>query len=168
MTDSGHIEIYRAEDGQARIEVRLEQDTLWLSQARMAVLFEKDSDTIGLHLKNVFEEGELDPAATAEESSVVRQEGKRQVRRTIRFYNLDAILSVGYRVRVPSADHQGGVDPVIGAKPWSSESVALPRSSSPAPLPVALTYCASISSALSKASKKGKAMEAMAEVSLQS
>ncbi|WP_243443720.1 RhuM family protein [Psychrobacter sp. JCM 18903] len=69
-----------------------------LSQAQLATLFEKDSDTIGLHLKNIYKEGELDPEATTEQSSVVRQEGNRQVRRNIRFYNLDAIISVGYRV----------------------------------------------------------------------
>jgi hypothetical protein len=90
--------IYQREDGQSAVEVRLEQDTLWLSQAQIAVLFDKDSDTIGLHLRNVYESGELDEKATTEESSVVRQEGKRQVRRTIRFYNLDAIISIGYRV----------------------------------------------------------------------
>ncbi len=91
------IEIYQAEDGQD-IQVRLEQETLWLSQTQMSELFGKDSDTIGLHLKNIFKEGELDSEATTEDSSVVRQEGKRQVRRKIKFYNLDAIISVGYRV----------------------------------------------------------------------
>ena len=92
------IEIYQTDDGQTQIDVRFEQDTIWLSQAQMAELFEKDSDTIGLHLKNIFETGELDPQPTTEESSVVRQEGKRKVKRTIKFYNLDAIISVGYRV----------------------------------------------------------------------
>ncbi|MDE0844252.1 RhuM family protein [Psychrobacter pacificensis] len=92
------FEIYTTDDGQTQIEIRLEQETLWLSQAQMATLFDKDSDTIGLHLKNIYKEGELDQTATTEESSVVRQEGSRQVRRKIRFYNLDAIISVGYRV----------------------------------------------------------------------
>ncbi|MGO3282802.1 MAG: RhuM family protein [Psychrobacter sp.] len=92
------FEIYVADDGQTQIEIRLEQETLWLSQAQMATLFDKDSDTIGLHLKNIYKEGELDQSATTEQSSVVRQEGQRQVRRNIRFYNLDAIISVGYRV----------------------------------------------------------------------
>ena len=103
MTDATNdktakVEIYESADGQAQIEIRLEHDTLWLSQAQLATLFEKDSDTIGLHLKNIYKEGELDPEATTEQSSVVRQEGNRQVRRNIRFYNLDAIISVGYRV----------------------------------------------------------------------
>jgi len=96
--DAVKVEIYESDDGQTQIEIRLEHDTLWLSQAQLATLFEKDSDTIGLHLKNIYKEGELDPEATTEQSSVVRQEGKRQVRRNIRFYNLDAIISVGYRV----------------------------------------------------------------------
>ncbi len=92
------IEIFQSEDGQTQVEVRFEQDTLWLSQPQMAELFGKDSDTIGLHLKNIYESGELKQPATTEESSVVRQEGKRKVKRKIKFYNLDAIISVGYRV----------------------------------------------------------------------
>ena len=98
MTSASHIEIYQTDDGQTRIELRLEQDTLWLSQAQMAKLFEKDTDTISLHLKNIYQEGELEESSTTEDSSVVRQEGKREVRRKIRFYNLDAAISVGYRV----------------------------------------------------------------------
>ena len=97
-TSPSNIEIYQSEDGQARIEIRLEHNTLWLSQAQMSDIFYKDTDTIGLHLKNIFIEGELEEKATTEDYSVVRQEGKRQVRRKIRFYNLDAIISVGYRV----------------------------------------------------------------------
>lgn len=92
------IEIFETADGQAQIEVRFEQETIWLSQVQMADLFDKDSDTIGLHLKNIFKTKELDESATTEESSVVRREGQRQVRRRIKFYNLDAIISVGYRV----------------------------------------------------------------------
>ena len=98
MTGKTAIEIYQGSDGKAAIEIRLEKDTLWLSQAQLAELFEKDRDTIGLHLKNIFKEGELNKEETTEDSSVVRQEGARQVRRTITFYNLDAIISVGYRV----------------------------------------------------------------------
>ncbi|MDH4286370.1 MAG: virulence RhuM family protein, partial [Gallionella sp.] len=95
---TGQIAIYQTDDGQTQIDVRMEKDTLWLSQAQMSEVFDKDSDTIGLHLRNIYESGELDEGATTEDSSVVRQEGKRQVRRSIRFYNLDAIISVGYRV----------------------------------------------------------------------
>lgn len=98
MNEAGQIEIYQAEDGQTEIQVRLEKDTLWLSQAQMADLFDKDSDTIGLHLKNIYKSGELNRPATTEKSSVVQVEGTRKVRRKIQFYNLDAIISVGYRV----------------------------------------------------------------------
>lgn len=94
----GELVLYQAPDGSVDLDVRLERESLWLSQKQMALLFEKDSDTIGLHLNNIFKEGELDEEATAEESSVVQKEGGREVRRKIRFYNLDAIISVGYRV----------------------------------------------------------------------
>lgn len=80
------------------LEVRLEQDTVWLTQKQMSVLFDKDTDTIGLHLQNIYKENELEESATTGESSVVQMEGNRQVRRKVRFYNLDAIISVGYRV----------------------------------------------------------------------
>ncbi len=92
------IQIYKSADNQIQIEVRFEEDTVWLSQKMMAELFEKDSDTIGLHLKNIYAEEELEEKATTEFFSVVQTEGKRKVKRTIRFYNLDAIISVGYRV----------------------------------------------------------------------
>lgn len=92
------IVIFQSPDGQAQLDVRMDNQTVWLSQKQMAELFDKDSDTIGLHLKNVFAEGELDESATTELFSVVQQEGNRQVNRNIKFYNLDAILSVGYRV----------------------------------------------------------------------
>lgn len=87
------------EEGQS-VEVRLDaqRDTVWLSQRQMADLFETSSDNISLHLKNIFADGELSEVATTEDSSVVRQEGKRQVTRKVRHYNLDAIISVGYRI----------------------------------------------------------------------
>ena len=98
MTDSGHIEIFQTEDGQNRIEIRLSQDTLWLSQAQMAELFDKDVRTINEHIRNVFAEGELDRKATIRKFRIVRQEGARQVAREIEHYDLDAAISVGYRV----------------------------------------------------------------------
>ena len=97
MNSSG-IKIYQVEDGQTEIEVKLHDETVWLSQKQMAELFDKDTDTIGLHLKNIYKSGELQEAATTEESSVVQIEGKRKVKRKLRIYNLDAIISVGYRV----------------------------------------------------------------------
>jgi hypothetical protein len=78
--DQNNIKIYQTADGETRIDVRFERDTLWLTQAQMAELFDKDSDTIGLHLKNIYESGELEENSTTEDSSVVRQEGKRQVK----------------------------------------------------------------------------------------
>ena len=97
MTKS-EILIYISEDKSNEIQVRLEGDTIWLSQRQMSELFEKDSDTIGLHLKNIYNSGELEEGSTTEEYSVVQTEGQRQVRRKIKLYNLDAIISVGYRV----------------------------------------------------------------------
>jgi hypothetical protein len=92
------IVLYRAPDGKLSLDVRLSRETVWLSQRQMAELFDKDTDTIGLHVGNILEEGELEAAATTEESSVVQLEGKRKVKRRLRLYNLDMIISVGYRV----------------------------------------------------------------------
>jgi prophage maintenance system killer protein len=94
----GEIILYEVPEGDIQLDVRLERESIWLSQKQMSILFEKNTDTIGLHLRNIYREGELDESATTEESSVVQQEGSRQVRRKVRFYNLDAIISVGYRV----------------------------------------------------------------------
>ena len=80
------------------VEVRLEGETVWLSQAQMAELFDTSTDNISLHLKNIYRDGELEESATTEDFSVVRQEGARQVRRKLKHYNLDAIISVGYRI----------------------------------------------------------------------
>lgn len=98
MDNKGEIIIYQTADHQTQIEVKFEKETVWLNQRQMSNLFGKDSDTIGLHLKNIFQEGELDEPSTTELFSVVQQEGKRKVNRTIKYYNLDAIISVGYRV----------------------------------------------------------------------
>ncbi len=96
--ENSEIKIYKTPDGKTSIEVKLEKETVWLSQKQMAELFDKDSDTIGLHLKNIYNSGELEEYSTTEKYSVVRQEGKRKVKRQIKFYNLDAIISAGYRV----------------------------------------------------------------------
>ena len=97
------IEIYQTADGQTQVAVRFEKETVWLSQAQMAVLFDTGSDNISLHLKNIFIENELDEAATTEDFSVVQSEGKRQVKRRLKHYNLDAVISVGYRVKSKNA-----------------------------------------------------------------
>jgi death-on-curing family protein len=93
----GEIQLYKTENG-TEIQVKLDEDTVWLNQKQMAELFGKDADTIGLHLKNIFSEEELEETSTTEFFSVVQKEGKRTVKREIKYYNLDAILSVGYRV----------------------------------------------------------------------
>lgn len=97
MTDK--VVIYQSADGEASLDVRLEQETVWLNQKQMAELLDKDTDTIGLHIRNIYKECELEPGATTEKSSVVQNEGGRKVRRTLKFYNLDVIISVGYRVK---------------------------------------------------------------------
>ena len=91
------------ETDQQQVEVRLQGETLWATQSQMAELFATSTDNIGLHLKNIFSDKELEESATTEDFSVVRQEGKRQVRRTLTHYNLDAIISVGYRVNSSQA-----------------------------------------------------------------
>ena len=91
--------LYTTEDGRSQIQLRANNQTVWLSQREMAELFAVSADNIGLHLKNLYEDGELILEATTEESSVVQIEGSREVQRTLNLYNLDAILAVGYRVR---------------------------------------------------------------------
>jgi len=95
----GQFLVYEAENGRVKLEVRLQDETVWLTQADMARLFQCSTDNISLHLKNIYDEGELRTETTAEDFSVVRQEGARQVRRTLTYYNLDAIISLGYRVK---------------------------------------------------------------------
>ena len=93
--------LYTTEDGRSQIKLRAKDQTVWLTQREMAQLFDVSTDNVGLHLKNIFEDGELSREATTEESSVVQTEGGREVRRPVTLYNLDAILAVGYRVRSP-------------------------------------------------------------------
>ena len=92
------VEIFTSNEGKIQIQVQFDRDTVWLNQKQLGELFDKDTDTISLHLKNIFLEEELDENSTTELFSVVQQEGKREVKRKIKFYNLDAIISVGYRV----------------------------------------------------------------------
>ena len=91
--------LYQTEDGRTRIQCRFENETLWLSQALIAELFQKDVRTINEHLVNIFEEGELRREATIRKFRIVRHEGARQVSREVEHYNLDAIIAVGFRVR---------------------------------------------------------------------
>ena len=92
------IVFYETEDGKISIAVRFESENIWLTQKHMAELFECSSDNISLHLKNIYSSGELRKEATSEEFSVVQQEGKRSITRNVLFYNLEAVIAVGYRV----------------------------------------------------------------------
>lgn len=95
----GQLVVYESDDGRIKIDVRLENETVWLTQQLMAELFQTTSQNITIHLKNIFNEGELDEKATCKDFLQVKIEGKRQVERKQHFYNLDAIISVGYRVK---------------------------------------------------------------------
>jgi hypothetical protein len=90
--------IYQPEDGKTRISVRLEGETVWLTQAAMAELFQTTKQNISFHINNIFEERELDRKSTVKKYLTVQQEGNREVRRELDYYNLEAIISVGYRV----------------------------------------------------------------------
>ena len=96
--DENKIVIYQTEDGQTQIDVRLENDTVWLTQAQMAELFQKTPQNITMHIGNAYKEGELERESTCKEYLQVQQEGKRKVSRKVKYYDLDVIISVGYRV----------------------------------------------------------------------
>lgn len=97
--ENNKIVIYQTEDGHTQIDVRLENETVWLTQAQMAELFQKTPQNITMHIRNAFNEGELDEQATCKEFLQVQTEGARVVRRKVKFYDLDVIISVGYRVK---------------------------------------------------------------------
>ena len=96
--DKGQFLLYQTPDGDSRIEVKLQNDTVWLSLDQMAELFQRNKSTISRHIKNVLEDGELKEEATIANFATVQNEGTRKVERVIAFYNLDMIISVGYRV----------------------------------------------------------------------
>ena len=95
--------LYTSEDGKSQIQLRADGHTVWLTQREMSELFSVSQDNVGLHLKNIYEDGEISREATTEESWVVQKEGAREVTRKVEFYNLDAIISVGYRVNSRNA-----------------------------------------------------------------
>ena len=99
LIPSGEILVYQTEDGRTRVECRFAEETIWMSQALMAELFQTTPQNITLHLQSIYADGELDEAATCKDYLLVRSEGTRLVRRSVKHYNLDAILAVGYRVR---------------------------------------------------------------------
>ena len=89
-------------DETIRLEVRVESETVWLTQQQMAELFKATKQNVSLHIKNIYDEGELDEISTVKDYLTVRKEGKRTVRRHVNLYNLDVIISVGYRVKLTS------------------------------------------------------------------
>lgn len=98
LSQRGEVLIYQTPDGGSSVEVRMEQDTVWLTQRQMGELFGTTPENILMHLRNIYENKELEESSTTKDFLVVRQEGKRQVKRELKHYNLDAIISVGYRV----------------------------------------------------------------------
>ena len=97
--NKGEIVIYQTSKKEIELRVRLEEETVWLAQKQMAILFEKGIPTINEHIKNIHKEKELDKNSTIRKFRIVQTEGGRQVERDIEFYNLDVIISVGYRVK---------------------------------------------------------------------
>ena len=98
-TPKGELLLYQSPDGEVKLDVRLEDETVWLTQPLMAELFQTSIPNISMHIRNIYEEGELSPQATVKKSLTVRQEGARRVQRNLEYYNLDMIISVGYRVK---------------------------------------------------------------------
>ncbi|MCX6250617.1 MAG: virulence RhuM family protein [Bacteroidetes bacterium] len=96
---ASEILLYSTGDGKSKIEVRLEEDTVWLTQAQMVELFQTTKQNISLHINNIYEEGELQEPGTVKDYLTVQTEGSRKVQRTVLIYNLDVIISVGYRVK---------------------------------------------------------------------
>jgi len=99
MHSNNQIVIYQSEDGQTQVDVRLENETVWLTQAQMVELFQTTKQNVSLHVGNVFKEGELEQESTVKEYLTVQNEGERKVSRKVKYYNLDVIISVGYRVK---------------------------------------------------------------------
>ncbi len=101
----GEIVIYQTEGGQAKMEVRLEGESLWLSQTGLAKLYQTTIPNINIHIKNIYEESELLETATIKDYLIVQTEGERRISRQVKHYNLDMIISVGYRVKSHIATH---------------------------------------------------------------
>jgi hypothetical protein len=99
MESKGEILLYQTEDGLTKIDVRLDNETVWLNQSQMVELFQTTKQNISLHVRNIFNEGELQADSTVKEYLTAQTEGKRYVQRAVLYYNLDVIISVGYRVK---------------------------------------------------------------------
>ena len=105
MDNYGEIIIYQTEDGLTKLDVRMEDETVWLTQQQMAELFQTSRTNVVDHIKNIYEEDELDENSTCRKFRQVRMEGNRQVTRELPVYNLDMIISLGYRVKSSTATH---------------------------------------------------------------
>lgn len=97
--DKGHLIIYQSEDGNIKLDAKLEDESIWLTQQMMSELFDTTIPNINMHIKNIFDEQELDEKATIKDFLIVRKEGNRMVSRSLTHYNLDMVLSVGYRIK---------------------------------------------------------------------
>ena len=98
INGAGEVVLYKTPNGEVQLDVRLERETVWLTQLQMATLFGTTPENVLMHLKNVYAEKELGERSTTKDFLAVRTEGKRQVRRKLKHYDLDAIISVGYRI----------------------------------------------------------------------
>ena len=105
LKNNGNIIIYQTEDGLTKINVKVENETVWLNQQQMAELFQSSRTNVVEHIKHIYEEGELSEEATCRKFRQVRMEGYREVKREIPFYNLDMIISLGYRIKSGIATH---------------------------------------------------------------
>ncbi len=105
MNNNGEIIIYQSPAGDTKIDVIVQDETVWLSQIQMAELFQTTKQNISLHIKNVYDEGELETIPTVKEYLTVQKEGTRNVKRTVQVFNLDVIISVGYRVKSHVGTH---------------------------------------------------------------
>ena len=99
LAAKGELIVYQTDDGRVKLDVRLEDESVWLTQQMMAELYQTSKQNVSHHIQNIYEEGELQPEATVKKYLTVQQEGTRQVRRNLEYYNLDMIISVGYRVK---------------------------------------------------------------------
>ena len=105
MEDLGDIIIYQSEDGNTKIDVKVENETVWLTQMQMAELFDTSKQTVNYHINNIYEENELEENRTVKEFLTVQDEGNRRVSRKVKYYNLDMIISLGYRIKSKIATH---------------------------------------------------------------
>ena len=119
MDLNNQIIIYQTEDGQTQVDVRMENETVWLTQAQMAELFETDRTSIVRHINNIYKVGELDRKSTCAKIAHVQLEGKRTVKRNIPYFNLDMIISVGYRVNSKRG---------VKFRQWATSALPLPCS----------------------------------------